>query len=102
MQLLILRPHRYYSRAQQRLYIFQPGEVRELPEELGLLLMAAHPDKFSVTEPVMDGETGQEGEALGSVDVLDSADTGMEEPPQDKVVRRSRKPRSVNRDVQSS
>ena len=92
MQLLILRHHRYYNRAEQRLYLFQPGDVREVPDNLGRMLLAAHPDKFSLA----DGETGQEGSLQSSEGLAGVADAAMEEPPQDKVVRRSRKPRGVN------
>lgn len=92
MQLLILRPHRYYSRGEQRLYLFQPGEIREVADGLGLRLLAAHPDKFSL----VDGKTGQEGSLQSGGERAGVADAAMEEPPQDKLVRRSRKPRGVN------
>ena len=94
MQLLILKPHRYYSRSEQRLYLFQTGEVREITEEMGLRLLAAHPDKFAVA----DGGIGKDGNLRSDGSTADAA---VEEPPQDKVMRRSRRPRGVNAAVES-
>ena len=83
MWLLAQCPHRYYHREGQQLYLFPAGEAREVPEEVGQLLLSAHPHKFSLAGHGDDGADSSRG-------------TGMEAPPQDRVVRRTGRPRKVS------
>ena len=50
MRLLARSPHRYYHRAQQQLYLFSAGEIKDVPDEVGQLLLDAHPDRFALVE----------------------------------------------------
>ncbi len=83
MWLLAQSPHRYYHREELLLYLFPAGEAREVPEEVGQLLLRAHPNKFALVDFESYGAESSRG-------------TGMEAPPQDRAVRRAGKPRKVS------
>ena len=83
MRLLARSPHRYYHRAQQQLYLFSAGEIKDVPDEVGQLLLDAHPDRFALVEVEEGTDT-----SLG---------TGLEAPPHDRAVRRPRRSRRVSK-----
>ena len=75
MRLRARQTHRYHHRASQVLYLFAPGEEKDVPDEVGQLLLKEHPDKFS-----LEGEDG--------IIALGPAVTVVEEAPRDTMERR--------------
>ena len=80
MKLRASQPHRYFHRATGVLYPFTAGEEKEVPDEVGYLLLSAYPERFN-----------QIVEEVGAV--ADPLVAAVEEAPGDTMVRRSRRNR---------
>ena len=83
MLLFAHRAHSYEDRARKVLYVVATGACRELPDEIGALLLRAHPEKLCDVSREDNPAEHRCEKSVGAV----HQDTIMAAPPVDTMVR---------------